>query len=55
VVPAVRYVNTMEYMGVEKARRFVPLGQIQGVKVPDGFALTLLSDDKGYMLAADQA
>jgi len=49
---AVRYVNTVEAMGLEKARRYVPLSQVPGVRPPDGFALSLVSDNKGYMLAA---
>ena len=49
---AVRYVNTAENMGVEKARRYVPLGQLPGVPAVDGFKLSLVNDNKGYMLAA---
>ena len=49
---AVRYVNTAEHMGLEKAKRYVPLGQLAGVPAPAGFQLSLVSDNKGYMLAA---
>ncbi len=49
---AVRYVNTAENMGVEKARRYVPLSQLPGVPAVDGFRLSLVNDNKGYMLAA---
>jgi steroid delta-isomerase-like uncharacterized protein len=47
-VQVVRHVNTMEHMGLEKARRFVPLGQVPGVKAPDGFQLSLVTDGKDY-------
>jgi len=49
---AVRYVNTAENMGVEKARRYVPLSQLAGVPAVEGFKLSLVNDNKGYMLAA---
>ena len=49
---AVRHVNTAEAMGLEKAKRYVPLSQVPGVPVPPGFALSLVTDNKGYMLAA---
>ena len=49
---AVRYVNTVESMGIEKARRYVPLSQVPGVPAADGFRLSLVNDNKGYMLAA---
>ena len=49
---AVRYVNTAERMGLEKAKRYVPLSQVPGVPAADGFRLSLVSDNKAYMLAA---
>jgi len=49
---AVRYINTVESMGIEKARRYVPLSQVPGVPAADGFRLSLVNDNKGYMLAA---
>jgi len=49
---AVRYVMTAENMGLEKANRYVPLSQVPGVPVADGFRLSLVSDNKTYMLAA---
>ena len=49
---AVRYVVTAEGMGLEKAKRYVPLSQVPGVPAVDGFRLSLVSDNKGYMLAA---
>jgi len=49
---AVRYVNTVEHMGVEKAKRFVPLGQVPGVPAVEGFTLALVTDNKTYMLSA---
>jgi hypothetical protein len=49
-VQVVRHVNTMEHMGLEKARRFVPLGQVPGVKAPDGFHVSLVSDGKDYIV-----
>jgi steroid delta-isomerase-like uncharacterized protein len=51
-VQVVRHVNTMEHMGLEKARRFVPLGQVPGVKAPDGFQISLVTDGKEYILTA---
>ena len=49
---AVRHINTAEAMGLEKARRDVPLSQVPGVPAAPGFVLSLVSDNKGYMLAA---
>ena len=49
---AVRYVNTAENMGLEKAKRYVPLSQVPGVPVPAGFKLSLVADNKTYMLVA---
>ena len=49
---AVHYVNTAENMGLEKAKRYVPLSQVPGVPVPPGFKLFLVADNKTYMLAA---
>ena len=49
---AVRYVNTAERMGLEKAKRYVPLSQVPGVPAADGFRLSLVNDNKAYMLAA---
>jgi len=49
---AVHYVNTAESMGLEKAKRYVPLSQVPGVSVPAGFKLSLVADNKTYMLAA---
>jgi hypothetical protein len=49
---AVRYVMTAESMGIEKAKRYVPLSQVPGVPAADGFRLSLVNDNKTYMLAA---
>lgn len=49
---AVRYVNTAQKMGLEKAKRYVPLSQVPGVPAADGFRLSLVNDNKTYMLAA---
>ena|SRR5207245_8162170 len=51
-VQAVRYVNTAEAMGLEKAKRYVPLGQLTGIPAPAGFKLSLVNDNKSYLLAA---
>jgi hypothetical protein len=49
---AVRYVNTAENMGLEKAKRYVPLGQVPGVPAAAGFKLSLVTDNKSYALSA---
>ena len=49
---AVHYVNTAENMGLEKAKRYVPLSQVPGVPAAAGFKLSLVADNKTYMLAA---
>jgi hypothetical protein len=49
---AVRYVNTAENMGLEKAKRYVPLSQVPSVPAAAGFKLSLVADNKTYMLAA---
>jgi hypothetical protein len=51
----VRYVNTVEAMGLEKAKRYVPLRQVPGIPVLAGFRLSLVTDGKDYMLAAKDA
>jgi hypothetical protein len=49
---AVHYINISESMGLEKAKRYVPLSQVPGVPAPAGFKLSLVNDNKTYMLAA---
>jgi len=49
---AVRYINTAENMGLEKAKRYLPLSQVPGVPVAAGFKLSLVADNKTYLLAA---
>jgi hypothetical protein len=49
---AVRYINTAENMGLERAKRYVPLSQVPGVPAAPGFKLSLVADNKSYMLAA---
>ena len=49
---AVRYINTAESMGLEKAKRYVPLGQLTAIPAPAGFKLSLVNDNKSYLLAA---
>ncbi len=49
---AVRHVITAESMGLEKAKRYVPLSQVPGVPAADGFRLSLVTDNKSYMLSA---
>jgi hypothetical protein len=49
---AVRYINAAENMGLEKAKRYVPLGQVPGVQAPAGFKLSLVTDNKSYLFAA---
>ena len=49
---AVHHVNTVEHMGIEKAKRFVPLGHVPGVPAAEGFTLSLVTDSRTYMLSA---